>query len=38
MNVELLYMTLAKIIERREEVRIRIEVKKVENVKENMRA
>lgn len=37
MNVELLYMTLAKIIERREEVRIRIEVKKVENVKENMR-
>lgn len=37
MNIELLYMTLAKIIERREEVRIRIEVKKVENVKENMR-
>lgn len=37
MNVELLYQTLAKIIERREEVKIRIEVRKIENDKKSVR-
>ena len=37
MNVELLYATLAKIIERREDVKIRIEVKKNENNKKSVR-
>ena len=37
MNVELLYATLAKIIERREDVKVRIEVRKNENNKKSVR-
>lgn len=37
MNVELLYATLAKIIERREDVKIRIEVRKNESDKKSVR-
>jgi hypothetical protein len=37
MNIELLYATLAKIIERREDVKVRIEVRKNENDKKTVR-
>ena len=37
MNIELLYATLAKIIERREDVKVRIEVRKNENNKKSVR-
>ena len=37
MNVELLYATLAKIIERKEDVKVRIEVRKNENNKKSVR-
>lgn len=36
MNIELLYATLAKIIERKEDVKIRIEVRKNENNKKSV--
>ena len=37
MNIELLYATLAKIIERKEDVKVRIEVRKNENNKKSVR-